>query len=70
MNFGSTNGLNSQGQKIQMIKESVEKEINQPRETQMSLTQVFTKFKPINKTKISTAKKNKKNLLKNNSPRG
>lgn len=70
MNFGSSGGLNRQGDKLTMLKKSVEDSIDQQK-TQLSLNQVFHKFKPVNQNKIKMAKKNKdKNTLKNNSPWG
>jgi hypothetical protein len=68
MNFGTTQGLNREGDKLQMIKKSVEDEINNPK-NQLSLNSIFYKFKPLNKEKITKAKKNKV-ANKNNSPYG
>jgi hypothetical protein len=74
MNFGTTDGLNREGDKIMMLKKSVEESIN-TQNNNFSLNKVFYGFKTTNKNKISTAKKNRKNNLeknkmKNNSPWG
>lgn len=68
MNFGTSEGLNREGDKLQMIKKKVEDEINNPR-NQLSLNNVFYKFKPVNTDKIKKAKK-AKIATKNNSPNG
>jgi hypothetical protein len=68
MNFGTSGGLNREGDKLQMIKKTVENEINNPK-NQLSLNNVFYKFKPMNKEKIKKAK-NAKVATKNNSPNG
>lgn len=68
MNFGGTAGLNREGDKLEMIKKKVEDEVNNPK-NQLSLNNIFHKFKPMNKEKIKKAKKNK-TTLKNNSPNG
>ena len=68
MNFGTSEGINREGDKLKMLQKSVEDELNEPR-NQLSLGKVFYKYKPANNKKVVTAKKNKKNL-KNNSPWG
>lgn len=69
MNFGSYDGLNREGDKIELIKKSVEDSINNKPSSNINLKKVFQKFTPKNTQKIATAKKNKKKLI-NNSPWG
>lgn len=68
MNFGSYEGLNREGDKIELIKKSIEDSINNPSSNTINLKKVFRKFTPKNTQKIAIAKKNKKKL--NNSPWG
>jgi hypothetical protein len=70
MNFGTNEGLNREGDKIQMIKNSVENEINNDTpKKKIGLNNIFHNFKPKNTDKIKQAKKNKI-AMKNNSPNG